>query len=511
MPVCGRDPADGQAEQDVAVGGAHRCGRRHGNLELSRPGLGLDLVDVQALLLESRHEVGGELLDLEQAGGAEGRPPAQWAREREQGELDLEGDLERETAGGRRALHAAQERPLAGRCRQPILVDLIHGRPCQPRRPAQPHGGVDVRHHPEVAGRPLEPVQSGQVGGVIVDREDPDQGRHPDTELGHRGEPADRDHLEPRDSGVVDHGDVDEAHALFLELGDPTRSRFRHAGSPLAASTVAITPATSATRSAIDETTIRSAGLWSSSPIGPRPSSVGIPRSAVQLASETPPVAHLDDGRPERRRDPGGRVEQPLDGRRALERRHPHSGIEPHPDTGVVAEPPHLGDRPVEIVGAPAADVDPNGRVRRDRVQHLAGREQGRRHREAFAGAVELGGPQHLVTGCKQGAAAATRGHTGMRGEAVGGDRHPLPTLASGDDAVSRPAALHAQDGVKITQPVEGAERALTQLLVGHRHELDAAVALTVPGQQADDLALPPRGRPSCRRRRARGRRRRRP
>ena len=108
--VPGGDPADRQPQQHVAVGGGERLGGGDGDLELARAGLGLDLLDVQALRLQLAHEVGGEVLDLEQPGGAERRPGADALAE--QRELDLERHLEREPAGAPRrpAIRRSSER-----------------------------------------------------------------------------------------------------------------------------------------------------------------------------------------------------------------------------------------------------------------------------------------------------------------------------------------------------------------------------------------------------------------
>jgi hypothetical protein len=155
--VPGRDPADGQPQRDVAVGGDERLGGRDRDLELTRPGLGLQLLDVQPKPLEHRHQLGGEALDLEQPGGAEGGPRAQLVPQ--QRELDLERDPEIEAARRGDVARAAQERAGTGGERAPVLVDLVHRRPCDPL--VQQHRGVEVRHHPQVAGGSLEPVVAG--------------------------------------------------------------------------------------------------------------------------------------------------------------------------------------------------------------------------------------------------------------------------------------------------------------------------------------------------------------
>ena len=251
MAVCRRDPADRLAKQHVAIGRGQRLVGGDGDLELARAGLGLELVDQQPLVFAGGDEREGEVLDLEQARGAEGRPGAQPTLAWQQRELDLKRHPKAQPALRCGGLHRAQKRALTGRGRLAVLVDLIDRRPGQALVATQPHRRGEVGHQAHVAGGILESLSPGKVGRVVIDGEDPHQARDPDSVLGDGLEPPDRNHLEAGDARVIDHCEVDEPHPFLLEFG--SGGWLGHGASFLVSwSRLAITPATRPMRSGIE-------------------------------------------------------------------------------------------------------------------------------------------------------------------------------------------------------------------------------------------------------------------
>ena len=227
------DPADGQANEHVPIGG------RKGSTAAWRPRTGPDPLRPGSdrrgrPVLERGHQVGREVLDLEQPGGAEGGPTCNARSRGSSVNSTSNDDLEREPARGRRALPGrAQECSLARRRRLPRPGGSGPPVPTPARRVRSASQRRRGRAPYASRRRDRRAREPRQVGGVIVDCEDRRSGltfRRPNSATAAR--PRDRDHLHPRDAGVIDEGHVDKSRPLALEFGNTAARLFGQGASP---------------------------------------------------------------------------------------------------------------------------------------------------------------------------------------------------------------------------------------------------------------------------------------
>ena len=195
---------NGLLDQHDPIGSRHRIRGTHRHFQLSGPVLGMELLDRHSLAREGRHHIAPVIRQFDHAGHAIGRTHA--------GRHDLlplvapdepfhlEGHLKRESFLGRFGSHSGDEVALASGVGIALLCPPVGGGPGPTGLGDELRQAVKVGKQPQVTHRAADP---GRGGYGIVDDEDIEDWRHPDSPGLRIDEPSDRYRLDPGDAGVV--------------------------------------------------------------------------------------------------------------------------------------------------------------------------------------------------------------------------------------------------------------------------------------------------------------------
>ncbi len=215
------DRPDRLARQHAAVGRRHRVQRADRQLELPRRVLGMDLIDVHALLGERGQELGGAVAQLDLPGGAvrrtghRGPELALGGGAVADGPLDLDRRPEGQALPGRVGDQVAQQGARAARMRLALLGDPVHRSPCPAGLRGQHHQPVQIGVEPQIAVGGAKDI-GGDDG--VVRQEGVEHRGHPDAPGRRRRQLRRRDRLHPGDPRGVHIGQHDPVHTSAGQL-----------------------------------------------------------------------------------------------------------------------------------------------------------------------------------------------------------------------------------------------------------------------------------------------------